>query len=141
MEQIEQAIASDERSASEVRAECREHGLSSAAARDELLRRLMLHQTWASAELQGKLPDDLGAVTFEHYTATQLKTWCMDNRLPHTGTKGDLIDRLERFSQGSRDHAAHVKSRDILTGAVKKYAPLVFRATQANHFESMWFGA
>ncbi len=123
VEQIEQAIGSDERSAAEVRAECREHGLSSAAARDELLRRLMLHQIWASGEPEGKLPDDLAAVTLEHYTAAQLKTWCIDNRLPHTGTKGDLIDRLEGFSQGTGDHAARAKSRDIQTGAVKKYAP------------------
>ena len=112
-----------------MRADCREHGLSTAATRDELLRRLMLHQTWAVPKLEGKLPDSLGDVTLEHYTATQLKIWCADKGLPHTGTKGDLIERLEGLSQGRSDHTGHVIERDIQSGSVQKYALFVFHAT------------
>ncbi len=136
VEQMERSIASDERSAAEVRAECREHGLSTAATRDELLRRLMLHHIWASGQPEGNLPDDLGTVTLEYYTAAQLKTWCMDNRLPNTGTKGDLIDRLEGFSRGTIDHTARANSRDIQTGAVKKYAPIILHCNSCQQ----WFG-
>ena len=126
IEQIEQAIAHDERSTAEVRADCRERGLSTTATRDELLRRLMLHDISAGPELAGKLPDDLGSITLEHYTAAQLKTWCMDKGLPHNGSKLDLIERLEGFSTGR--HTGHVDARDILSGSLKKYAFFSFRA-------------
>ena len=135
IKQIEQAIVHDERSTAEVRADCREQGLSTTATRDELLRRLMLHEIWAGAEPAGKLPDDLGEITLEHYTAVQLKTWCADKGLSLTGSKLDLIERLEGFSTGH--HNGHVNSRDIQSGSLKKYALFSFRAGSMRSIRSI----
>ena len=101
-ERIESAVAEDDRSAADVREACKLCGLSSSGKREELLRRLLQHESWCHASLGGALPEDLTRVRLPNYTAGQLKVWCEADGLSMAGKKHDLIDRLSGFDDGAR---------------------------------------